>query len=120
MIYIKESEHNVILGGQVATQAMLNDGWIEYHGEVPFIENGQLVKLVNGVLVAYTPEVAPLTQVQNYKDFLDSTDFKMLPGYVPKEGEDLEAVKAQRDIARQYIRDNDTTKRQPVPAEPVV
>lgn len=110
MIYIKVSEHRVILGGEVANQAMIDDGWTEYHGEVPSVEDGQLLKLIDGVLVTYSQEIAPLTQVHNYKEYLNSTDFKMLPGYVPKEGEDLEAIKAKRDLAREYIRANDTTK----------
>lgn len=110
MIYIKVTNQKVFLGGQVATQAMIDDGWVEYNGEVPSIEEGQDYKLVDGVLVAYTPEVAPLTQVQRYKEYLNATDFKMLPSYVPKQGEDLEAIKSKRDIARDYIRANDTTK----------
>lgn len=118
MIYIKIlSEDNVILGGTVATQAMLDDGWIEYEGDIPSKEEGQNFKLVKKKLVAHTPDVAPLTQVQRYKDYLSSTDFKMLPGYVPKEGEDLQSIKEQRDLAREYIRENDTTKRvsEPLP-----
>jgi hypothetical protein len=118
MIYIKVlSENNVVLGGTVATQAMLDDGWIEYEGVIPSIQEGQNFKLVKKKLVAYTPEIAPLTQVERYKEYLSSTDFKMLPGYVAKEGEDLESIKTQRDLAREYIRANDTTKRvsEPLP-----
>lgn len=113
MRYIKVSDHRVILGGQVATQAMIDDGWVEYHGEVPSIEDGQEYKMVDGALVVYTLEISPLTQIQNYKDYLSDTDFKMLPSYVPKEGEDLEAIRLKRDQAREYIRETQSQLRQP-------
>lgn len=105
MIYIKVSEHRVILGGQVATTSMIEDGWVEYHGEVPSILDGQEYKLVDGALVAYNREISPLIQIQIYKDYLKDTDFKFLPGYVSKDGEDLEAIKLKRDQAREYIRE---------------
>ena len=34
----------------------------------------------------------------------------MLPGYVPKENENLTEIVNQRNLAREYIRANDTTK----------
>lgn len=36
--------------------------------------------------------------------YLDATDYKDLPRYVPKEGEDLQAIFAKRDKARSFLR----------------
>lgn len=105
MIYIKKIFENIVhLGGEVATQEMLNDGWFPYYGTIP---DGQNFKLVDGVLESYTPEIPVLDQVRLYKEYLTNTDYKMLPGYVPKEGEDLEAIKEKRDAAREYVRENE-------------
>lgn len=49
MIYIKILSGSVLLGGQVANQQMLEDGWIPYEGSVP---EGSSFMLVNNQLVA--------------------------------------------------------------------
>lgn len=104
MIYIKKIFEDIVqLGGQVATPQMIEDGWFEYEGPIP---EGQNFKLIDGVIESYEPEIPPLEQIRIYKEYLNNTDFKMLTGYVPKEGEDLEAIKAKRDLAREYIRQN--------------
>jgi hypothetical protein len=110
VVYIKKIFSNangdiVQLGGPIATDEMIADGWFEYNGDVPRADN---YMLVNGVLQSYTPEIPRATQVQIYKEYLTNTDFKMLPGYTPKPNEDLPAILNQRDIARAYIRENDT------------
>ena len=46
-------------------------------------------------------------QIAEAKAYLASTDFKDLPRYVPKDGEDMEALYAKRDEAREFIRTND-------------
>ena len=46
-------------------------------------------------------------KVQEAKQYLQSTDHKFYLGYKPKEGEDLVAIEARRDEAREYIRAND-------------
>ena len=46
-------------------------------------------------------------KVAEAKAYLASTDFKDLPRYVPKDGEDMEALYAKRDEAREFIRNND-------------
>ena len=46
-------------------------------------------------------------KVQEAKDYLISTDHKFYLGYKPKEGEDLVAIEAKRDEAREYIRMNE-------------
>lgn len=38
------------------------------------------------------------------KAYLDGTDYKDLPSYKPKAGEDLAAVTAKRDEARRFLR----------------
>lgn len=47
------------------------------------------------------------TKVQEAKQYLQSTDHKFYLGYKPKDGEDLVAIEARRDEAREYIRAND-------------
>ena len=47
------------------------------------------------------------TKVQEAKQYLQSTDHKFYLGYKPKEGEDLVAIEAKRDEAREYIRMNE-------------
>ena len=42
--------------------------------------------------------------IDEYKAFLAATDYKDLPNYVPKEGEDLAAVIADRNAKREFIR----------------
>lgn len=41
-----------------------------------------------------------------YKSFLDKTDHKFYTGYKPKDDEDLVAIELQRDIAREFVRNN--------------
>lgn len=45
-------------------------------------------------------------QIAEYKTYLSNTDYKMLNNYVPKIDEDINAIIAQRNIAREYIRAN--------------
>lgn len=105
MIYIKKiNDIEYQLGGQVATDQMLDDGWTPYYGPIP---EGQHFQLVEGILEPYDPPVPVLEQVRLYKEYLTNTDYKMLPGYVPKEGEDLKAVEEERNKAREYIRENE-------------
>lgn len=102
MVYIKYICDNIVqLGGCEATNQMIKDGWFVYEGEIPA---GQNFKLVNGVLEAYTPEISPLMQVDVYQNYLKNTDYKMLPGYDPKEGENLDDIVAKRKVAREFIR----------------
>ena len=46
-------------------------------------------------------------KVQEAKQYLQATDHKFYNGYKPKEGEDLAAIEAKRDEAREYIRMNE-------------
>ena len=46
-------------------------------------------------------------KVQEAKQYLQATDHKFYLGYKPKEGEDLVAIEAKRDEAREYIRMNE-------------
>lgn len=54
MIYVKDQGGSVILGGTVASDTMLADGWKPYYGKVP---SGTTFKFdSNGWLVAVTEE----------------------------------------------------------------
>lgn len=46
-------------------------------------------------------------KIQEAKTYLDGTDHKLSNDYEPKKGEDLEAIKAKRSVARKFIRDNE-------------
>lgn len=45
-------------------------------------------------------------QIQKYQQYLTSTDHKFFNGYKPKADEDLVAIEAKRDEAREFIRYN--------------
>lgn len=109
MVYLKTLSTNanvsiVQLGGPVATNEMIADGWFEYNGTVP---HGDSYRLANGVLEAFTPELPELEQVRIYKEYLDDTDHKLISDYEIKPGEDLKEVKKQRSIARAYVREHE-------------
>ncbi len=107
MTYIKYISENIVqLGGQVATEAMLEDGWFEYDGVIP---EGQHFKLIDGELVAFVPEKTEYEKYIDYKTYLDRTDHKMFIDYTPKPGEDLEAIKTERAIARAFCREYEAT-----------
>ncbi len=49
-----------------------------------------------------------IQQLQEANEYLKGTDHKFLNSYVPKDGEDLAVIEAQRNQYRQLIRDNET------------
>ena len=51
--------------------------------------------------------IALASQLQEAKDYLNKTDHKMLNGYVPRVGEDLQAIELQRNSYREFIRENE-------------
>lgn len=53
-----------------------------------------------------TDEQITAQKVQEALAFLASTDFKDLPRYTPKEGEDMGSLYAKRDEARAFVRAN--------------
>ena len=104
MIYIKRINGDIVqVAGEVATPQMMKDGWFAYEGPVP---KGPYFKLVDGVVVAFTPELDTQSQIIEYKKYLDDTDHKLFIDYEAKPGEDLDAIKSQRKIARDFIREN--------------
>ena len=54
-----------------------------------------------------TPEQILAEQIAEAKQYLESTDHKFLVGYVPKDGEDLDAILALRNEKRWFIRANE-------------
>ena len=60
MIYIKPNNDNTVtLGGTVATQEMLDSGYIQYDGVIPELTNEfQHLELVNGVLTVVEDTLA--------------------------------------------------------------
>lgn len=108
MIYIKRIFEDVVqVGGETATEEMLQDGWFEYDGEIP---QGTDFKLIDGVLVPYISNLSIQLQISEYKDYLSKTDHKFYNDYELKDGEtlkDIEEIRSKRKIARDYIRDNE-------------
>lgn len=45
-------------------------------------------------------------KIQDAIDFLNKTQFKFGIDYKPKDGEDLFALEQQRDVAREFVRNN--------------
>ena len=106
--YTNKNEGIVQLGGGEATQEMIDDGWFEYDGEIPS-SSTNLYTLVDGSLTPVEQEEISVpvdVQIKRYKTYLEDTDFKMLPDYVPKNGEDLDQIIAKRNEAREFIRNN--------------
>lgn len=56
MIYILINGDHVRLGGQVADEQMLTEGWVPYNGPIPL---GDDFRLVDGELVAVEVEPPP-------------------------------------------------------------
>lgn len=103
--YISKELSIIELGGQAATQQMIDDGWFEYHGEIP-PNSTNIFNLIDGVLTPYIRTMSNSELVEKYKKYLSDTDYKMLPNYVPNAGEDLDAIIAKRNEARDFIRNN--------------
>lgn len=102
MVYIKRISGDIVqLGGMVASDSMLEEGWFEYEGEIP---QGTNFKLVDNVLTAFVPEKTDYEKYTDYKAYLNNTDHKMYIDYTPKDGEDLNAIKAERSVAREFCR----------------
>ncbi len=69
----------------------------------------------------YQPEFEKIKEIENDENiknkikeslkYLVDTDFKFLVGYEPKVAEDLEVIRAKRNEARAFVRDNNDTKR---------
>ena len=118
MIYIRKINEDIVqLGGQVATEAMIQDGWFEYEGTVP---QGDHFKLVDGELVAFVPEKSEEEKYFDAKKYLSDTDHKMLPDYTPKEGEDLEIIKINRETTRAIARAYEEIRSNVINMGPVV
>ena len=50
-------------------------------------------------------------KIQEAKAYLANTDYKMLPNYVPKADEDLDAIIAKRNETREFVRNNNYNQR---------
>lgn len=90
MIYIKVSNEEVQLGGTVANQRMIDEGWEQYNGEIP---EGSKFSLIDGELVAdLTPErEAKLkSAIENYNTLIsDDVDYMETTFQADKESQDL-------------------------------
>lgn len=111
-VYIRYlAEPIVQVGGTVANEAMIADGWFYYDGPVP---NGDPLALIDGVLVPFEQTkgvgswMNPSDRYLFCLNYLKSTDHKFLSDYTPVEGEDLEAIKKlraeYREVVREYIK----------------
>ena len=85
MQFYKDNDNNVY--------DYFEDGFIE-------ITNEEWQSIVNA-------RVEKFNLISEYKKFLSETDYKDLPNYVPKDGEDLNAIIADRNTKREFIRNNE-------------
>ena len=80
------------------------DQWLEC------INNNGARQFINGELIEYVYIPTNLEiiaqKVLEAKRYLSLTDFKMLPDYEPKEGEDMEVIRVKRAEAREFVRGN--------------
>lgn len=84
---------------QVGQGTIVPSDFIEYTvGEEP----KELLEALEAEKVAMELQA----KIQEAKAYLDSTDHKVGSDYELKPDEDLEAIKAKRSEARQFIRDN--------------
>lgn len=102
MNYIKINlDYTVMVGGQVATDEMKQDGWVEYEGEIP---KGTDFKMVDDVLESYVPIKSDMQVYHESLDYLNQTDHKFYGDYDVKDNEDLTFIKEQRSQARSVVR----------------
>lgn len=109
MIYIKNDNNRITLGGQVATAEMLASGWFAYSGEIPAVNYGahEYFALEDGVLVVKTDN-AQFTEskIAELKKYLADTDYKMTVDYYATLTPDQQAeLTKKRDEARKLIRE---------------
>ena len=85
MQFYKDNDNNVY--------DYFEDGFIE-------ITNEEWQSIVNA-------RAEKFNLIAEYKKFLSETDYKDLPNYVPKDGENLNAIIADRNTKREFIRNNE-------------
>lgn len=56
MIYILVNGESVRLGGQVADEQMLREGWVPYYGPIPVANE---FRFIDGELIAVNPDPLP-------------------------------------------------------------
>ena len=82
---------------QVGSGTIIPEGFIEYTEEPQELLDA----------LAVEKEAQDLqTKVNEAQQYLTSTDHKFFNGYKPKPDEDLIAIEAKRDEAREFIRNN--------------
>ena len=109
MAYIKKLFDDIYITSMgFPTKEDLQEGWMEYDGDVPKIEDPtmQYYRMVNGKIIIHTRELDLSEKVQKYTKYLNDTDYKMLPNYVPKKEEDLQEIISKRNEAREFLREN--------------
>ena len=82
---------------QVGSGSIIPEGFIEYTEEPQELLDALAVEKEAQDLQA---------KVNEAQQYLTSTDHKFFNGYKPKPDEDLIAIEAKRDEAREFIRNN--------------
>ena len=82
---------------QVGSGTIIPEGFIEYTEEPQELLDALAVEKEAQDLQA---------KVNEAQQYLTSTDHKFFNGYKPKQDEDLVAIEAKRDEAREFIRNN--------------
>jgi hypothetical protein len=110
-IYIKQIGEIVQLGGQIATEEMLEQGWVLYSGNLPTRAPlpFEYLALVDGVIeIKKNEELAKKIQVNEMRQYLVDTDYKMTVDYfasmTPEQQQELIAKREEaRGIIRKYL-----------------
>lgn len=120
-VYIKRIGNRVLIGGQVASEHTIADGWEPYYGTIIDQKLGEYDYFVleNDALVVKTDEVLKNKNlVKEMKDYLNKTDFKMTVDYFDTLTEDKKKeLIEKRAQARQLIRELDVEISNSIPLE---
>lgn len=82
-----------------------NNGIDLYQGDMQTGDREATIKEIED----YETKKKLAIKVNEAKSYLAKTDYKDLPRYKPKDGEDIEAIYAKRDELRDFVRANDVS-----------
>lgn len=99
MIYYKDNERKPYAYEDGTDPKYIKAGLTE-------IDKAEFDEIVKGINTP-TPEQILQQQIAEAKAYLQETDHKFINGYVPRPDEDLDAILAERNAKREFIRKNE-------------
>lgn len=92
MVYIKVENEVVYLGGTVATEEMIEEGWFKYDGEIPILKEFEYFEYIDNKLVVVEDTKTKLEKQSIEADaYLKSTDW--IEPYIIKHELKIELIK---------------------------